>query len=259
MSNRPKQATVILFSLLLVFLASSDLSAQKKKAARKPSSPKAKPISKLATLREEFIQATKDYKAQLEKLRTSYEKSVAASEDRLQQANQLYEQGLISKRDLEAAEQAVAAAKDRIVEVNQRMASADSQIADTLVEAEAEAKLARARPLPRGGFMRTSSLIRYNGASSWLLSDAWRIQRFFLDSFKRPLPVGVFGQGAIHDRWRLDHRNAMDISLHPDGAEGQALMGFLRAQGIPFLAFREAIPGTATGPHIHVGRPSHRY
>jgi hypothetical protein len=85
------------------------------------------------------------------------------------------------------------------------------------------------------------------------------VQRFFLDAFKRPLPIAVFGQGSIHDRWRLDHHNAMDVSLHPDGPEGQALLGFLRANGIPFLAFREAIPGTATGPHIHVGRPSHRY
>jgi hypothetical protein len=69
----------------------------------------------------------------------------------------------------------------------------------------------------------------------------------------------VFGQGAIHDRWRLDHRNAMDIQLHPDGPEGRALLDFLQKNGIPYLAFRSAIPGTATGPHIHIGRPSHRY
>jgi hypothetical protein len=31
--------------------------------------------------------------------------------------------------------------------------------------------------------------------------------------------IAVFGQGAIHNQWRLDHRNAMDISLNPDGAE----------------------------------------
>jgi len=102
-------------------------------------------------------------------------------------------------------------------------------------------------------------MIRYNGGAVWGLSDVWKVQRFFSDAFKKPLPVAVFGQGAIHDRWRLDHHNAIDVSLHPDGAEGQALLGFLRANGIPFLAFRAAIPGTATGPHIHIGRPSHRY
>ena len=29
--------------------------------------------------------------------------------------------------------------------------------------------------------------------------------------------------------------------------------------GIPFLAFRGAVPGKATGPHIHIGFPSHRF
>jgi hypothetical protein len=69
----------------------------------------------------------------------------------------------------------------------------------------------------------------------------------------------VFGQGAIHNQWRLDHRNAMDISLRPDEPEGQALIDFLKRNGIPFSAFRTAIPGVATGPHIHIGMPSHRY
>jgi len=39
----------------------------------------------------------------------------------------------------------------------------------------------------------------------------------------------------------------------------RALLDFLQRNGIPYLAFRAAIPGTATGPHIHIGRPSHRY
>jgi hypothetical protein len=105
----------------------------------------------------------------------------------------------------------------------------------------------------------TAAYIRFNGGASWALTDSWKVQRFFLDTFKKPLPIAVFGQGAIHDRWRLDHHNSMDVSLHPDGSEGQALLSFLRNNGIPFLAFRGAIPGTATGPHIHIGRPSHRY
>jgi hypothetical protein len=50
----------------------------------------------------------------------------------------------------------------------------------------------------------------------------------------------------------------MDIPLCPDSAEGRALMEYLRANGVPFTAFHHAIPGSATGPHIHVGLPSHR-
>jgi hypothetical protein len=245
--------------LLFVLTVAPEANAQKKQSVRKSPATQTKPATELAKLREEFIKATKDYKASLEKLLASYQKNVPKAEERLKQSNELYALGLISRKDVEASERAVAEAKGKVTEIHQRMATADTQIADALVEAEAEATLAKAKPLAKGGLLRTSSFIRYNGASAWLLSDAWKVQRFFLDAFKKPLPVGVFGQGVVHDRWRLDHHNAMDVSLHPDGAEGQTLMAFLRANGIPFLAFRQAIPGTATGPHIHIGRPSHRY
>ena len=218
-----------------------------------------RPVDELANLREEFIRATNDYKASLEKLRASYEKSLARMEGELAKSRELFAAGLISKKAVEAGEVAVAQEKDKVAEVNRRMSSADLQIGDTLLEAEAETKLAKSKPLPKGGLIRTASFVRYNGSAVWALSDAWKVQRFFLDAFKKQLPIAVFGQGSIHDRWRLHHHNAMDVSLHPDGPEGQALLGYLRANGIPFLAFREAIPGTATGPHIHVGRPSHRY
>jgi hypothetical protein len=251
-------ASPLLLSFLLVLMPVTT-AAQKKPATAKSAANQTKPVNELAKLRDEFVRATKDYKANLEKLLAILEKNVRKAEDHVIQSRELFAQGLISKNDFATSERAVAEAKDKVKEVNQRIASADTQIADTLLEAEAEIRMARSKPIPKGGLVKTASLIRYNGGALWALSDAWKVQRFFLDVFKKPLPVAVFGQGAIHDRWRLDHHNAMDVSLHPDGAEGQALLNFLRSNGIPFLAFREAIPGTATGPHIHIGRPSHRY
>ena len=229
-----------------------------RKPARSKTSP-AKPKDELARLREEFIKANGEYKLSLEKLATSYEKSVRKAEDELIKTQELFAAGLVSRIALEASEAQVAQAKEKVAEVGRRMANADSQVAATLLEAEAVAKFARSKPLRRGSLVSTTAMIRYNGGAAWGLSDAYKVQRFFQDAFKKPLPIAVFGQGAIHDRWRLDHRNAMDVSLHPDSSEGQALLGFLRANGIPFLAFRQAIPGTATGPHIHIGRPSHRF
>jgi hypothetical protein len=232
---------------------------QSKPAQKKPTRKSQAPVDELTKLREEFIKATNDYKASLEKLRASYEKSLAKAETELTKSKELFAAGLISKKAVEASESAVGQEKDRVADVDRRMTSADSQIAETLLEAEAEKQLAKSKPLPKGGMFKTASFVRYNGSAVWALSDAWKVQRFFLDAFKKPLPIAVFGQGSIHDRWRLDHHNAMDVSLHPDGPEGQALLGFLRANSIPFLGFRVAIPGTATGPHIHIGRPSHRY
>lgn len=97
------------------------------------------------------------------------------------------------------------------------------------------------------------------GSGSWRISDSARVERFFTERFGRSLPLGAFGQSYLHTRWGLDHRNGMDVSLHPDSMEGRALISFLRNEGIPFLAFRGPIPRVATGPHIHVGNPSPRF
>ena len=94
---------------------------------------------------------------------------------------------------------------------------------------------------------------------SWNLSDAAKVERFFMDKFGRHLPTTAFGQSDLHNRWGLDHRQGMDVGLHPDSPEGRALIEFLIREGIPFLAFRNAIPNVATGPHIHVGNASHRF
>ena len=93
----------------------------------------------------------------------------------------------------------------------------------------------------------------------WSLADSKKVENFFFTKFGRPLPTSAFGQSDIHDRWGLDHRQGLDVGLHPDSIEGIALVNFLSTEKIPFLVFRHAISGVATGPHIHIGRPSHRY
>ena len=92
----------------------------------------------------------------------------------------------------------------------------------------------------------------------WSLAEASKVEKFFATKFKRPLPVSAFGQSDLHTRWGWDHRNGMDVGLHPDSAEGRALIEFLRDESIPFLVFRGPIPGVATGPHIHIGNRSSR-
>ena len=217
------------------------------------------PVSELAKLREEYVKATKDYKASLEKLVAIYEEGVKKADERLATSKKLFDEGLISKSQVDENQRMLNTEQQKVAETRRQLTNADAQIADVLVEAEADATLAKNLKLAKNRLVRTTSFMRFNGTSGWGLTDAWKIQRFFSDTFHTALPIAVFGQGAIHERWRLDHRNAMDISLHPDGPEGQALMNFLQKNGIPFSAFRSAIPGTATGPHIHIGRPSHRY
>jgi hypothetical protein len=252
------QVRIPLFALIVLLVLSFDVSAQRKSnKSKKPPAPA--PQNELAKLREEYINATKEYKSSLEKLLANYEGYVKKAEEKLELSRKLLDEGLIAKAQLEENERAVAAAKDKVSETRRQMSSADAQIAGVIAETAADQQLAKNLRLARQRLVRTASFTRFTGSGGWNLGEAYKIQRFFSDTFNKQLPVAVFGQGAIHERWRLDHRNAMDISLHPDGAEGRALLDYLQKNGIPFLAFRSAIPGTATGPHIHIGRPSHRY
>jgi hypothetical protein len=247
-----------LLALLISAAAAGGAYAQKKPAA-KPKTVQPQTESELTKLRDSYIKATKEYKASLEKLLESYQKTVGQTQQRLDQSQKLLADGLISKRDVEQSEHNLTEAKLKVLGVQQQIATADTQIAQALIEIEADKQIAKLGPARRGSLVTTTSFIRYTGAGSWVLSQAGRIELFFQQTFKRPLPIAVFGQGSIHNQWRLDHRNAMDISLNPDGPEGQALLEYLRSNGIPFSAFRGAIPGVATGPHIHIGMPSHRY
>ena len=254
MTNQ-KRTTVCAWLLLVLAVVSIDVVAQR----RTKKKPAPAPPSELSKLREEFIKATNEYKASLGKLLPFHENEVKRAEEKLEVSKKLLAEGLVPRAQVEENERALALAKEKIAETNRQMASAEAQIAGVLVETAANDEINKNLRLAKQRLVRTAAFTRYTGAGGWSIGEAWKIQRFFSDTFKKQLPIAVFGQGAIHDRWRLDHRNAMDIQLHPDGVEGRALLGFLQKNGIPYLAFRSAIPGTATGPHIHIGRPSHRY
>jgi len=246
------------FMILFSIVCAGPICAQRKSSTRKKTAP-AVTQTEVSKLRDQYVSATKEYKASLQKLLALYEDSVKKAEQRHEKTEKLFADGLVSKHDVEESERTVADAKLKVTTVEQQIAGADTQIAEALVEVDTDKQMAKLGPLRRGSLINTTSFIRYNGAGHWLLSQSSSIEVFFQQTFKRPLPIAVFGQGAIHNQWRLDHRNAMDISLNPDGVEGQALIKYLQSNGIPFSAFRIAIPGVATGPHIHIGMPSHRY
>jgi hypothetical protein len=240
---------------LLVWVA--NVSAQKKSKKKPPPAPA--PVTELTKLRDEFVKATNEYKSSLEKLVVFQEAAVKRAEEKLAVSQKLLAEGLIAKTQVEENQRTLTAAQQKVAETRGQMTGADDQIAAILVEQAAGEQLAKNLNLAKQRLVRTSSFIRFTGGSGWNLGEAFKIQRFFSNTFKRELPVAVFGQGAIHDRWRLDHRNAMDIQLHPDSVEGQAVLNLLQRNGVPYSAFRSYFTGSASGPHIHIGRPSHRY
>lgn len=169
---------------------------------------------------------------------------------------QLYSEGLIARIELEKAEQDLTAAKTRIEETKKAAELAKVQ-AQELAKAQ---QLTNAKSFVKPTLMplNKSATVMRSTAGSWSIANLGSVQNFFSSTFGKPLPTSAIGQSATHNRMGWDHRNSVDVGVHPDSTEGRALIAYLQNAGIPFLAFRVAIPGVATGPHIHIGTASHR-
>jgi hypothetical protein len=166
----------------------------------------------------------------------------------------LFQDGQISKDQVLEAEHSFVALLTRVHALRDSVTEADIAIAEAVLGE----KVLRMPVLPVNGYSETAELARFNGGFKWSLKEAWRVERYFSETFGRSLPLAAKGQSETHNRLGFDHREAMDVALHPDSAEGKAFINQLRKAGIPFIAFRSAVPGASTGPHIHVGKPSGR-
>jgi hypothetical protein len=203
----------------------------------------------------DIVVTLREYRAALEKLLAIYEANLAKVKDQREQRQELYNREIISRRELEDAERAVTDAQAKVDGTRREMAAVDHAMA----EATTARVLAGLSPLKKGGYEQTAALIRFNGPALWSLkAGTAKLQEFFTARFHHPLPVSAYGQTPLHDRMGFDHRDALDIALHPDSIEGRAVMDYLRAAGIPFIASWGAVPGAASGAHIHVGQPSPR-
>jgi len=101
-------------------------------------------------------------------------------------------------------------------------------------------------------------LIRFDGNGLFDLGDLTAISSQFQKRFGHPLPVSALGQTLVHQSMGLDHRNRVDVALNPDAPEGLWLRALLERLHVPYLAFRSALAGSATAPHIHIGTGSTR-
>jgi len=200
------------------------------------------------------IEKMKQSLLQDRKLLAEYERDQAALRAEVIKRRKLFQEGQISKDEVVDSERRFVAAVQRLHALRESVNETDIAI----TEAVLGEKVARMPVLPVNGYSETADLARFNGSFKWSLKEAPRIEKYFSQTFGRSLPVGAKGQSQTHDRFGFDHRDAMDVALHPDSVEGKALINQLRKSGIPFIAFRSAVPGVSTGPHIHIGKPSSR-
>ena len=249
----------VLVTLVGPPLASADVGIAQDNLANKPTrSPANRRAalgeSDLARSRTDLIQKIKETRAGAKKLLDFHENDRQRSFEEYERRRQLYNQGLIAHNDVLQAEQAMEAASVLVNEDRRRLAEIDMAITEVTTRDE----LLGVTGAARGSYSETAVLLRFDGRALWSRRDAPKIERFYFETFGRLLPISASGQTATHDLLRFDHRNAMDVALHPDSTEGRALLRYLRQAGIPFIAFRNPVPGAATGAHIHIGKASPR-
>ena len=210
--------------------------------------------AELVRLRADAIAKMKESRARYDQLLSLYEEEKKRLSEQFEKRRDLYQQGLIARDEVAPVQQALLTSIRNIMDVKRWILEDDIAIAEVTLRDE----LFRLPRLARGGYSEGGALIRFNGGALWSLAEAPKIERFFSETFSKTLPVSAFGQSPAHDRLRFDHRDAMDVALHPDSNEGRSLISYLRQLGIPFIAFRGSMPGSSTGAHIHIGKPSAR-
>jgi hypothetical protein len=177
------------------------------------------------------------------------ERLVARQQERYDEMKRLVDEGVIARvtltamlEDLEFRKKALDLARFRAKLVD--------ELADQIeAEEELEAGVDRG---PR------RVIERFDGIGTFREVDFARISAAYHKQFAKPLPVSARGETALHRKLGFDHRGRVDIALNPDQREGVWLRGYLKKLNLPYYAFRAAVRGKATAPHIHLGPPSLR-
>lgn len=185
---------------------------------------------------------------------------VAASERRVErqrltvdERSRLVDAGVLARveiapqvQELEARQRTLDLARGRKALVEQLAA---------MVRAEEEFEQARLAALPASP---KETMFRFEGSGDFHLEQLPKLERAYEDQFHSALPVSAIGQTALHDALGFDHRNRVDVAVNPDQKEGLWLRAMLERLRIPYIAFRDAVAGSATAPHIHIGPGSQR-
>jgi len=176
---------------------------------------------------------------------------VDRQQERLQRSQELVQQGVLARATLAVMQEDLDFRRKAL-----DLARFRAKLVDELAE---YARAEEAADSDEGVTFKLGRIVeKFNGLGRFTDLDYSRIANAFEKQFFRPLPVSARGETATHRMLGFDHRGRVDIALNPDQREGVWLRGYLKKLNVPYFAFRAAVPGSATAPHIHLGPPSLR-
>jgi hypothetical protein len=198
------------------------------------------------------------------------QEGVAAAERRVQRAQERIDQtqNLVNQGFL--AESAVAPLKQELSVRQTKLELARlqaKQLSDRASLAELEESIARSEEASRGLAPEhpgvedsvVGGMEHFEGSGKFQESRELKpIEAAFEKKFDRQLPISADGETDLHRSLGLDHRGRVDVAVAPNTPEGVWLRDYLKQRDIPYYAFTHAMPGKATGAHIHIGPGSTR-
>ncbi|MCM3903350.1 MAG: lytic transglycosylase domain-containing protein [Pyrinomonadaceae bacterium] len=162
---------VFAFILLLATVGSGQAQRMLNRSDGQLQTKQVQQVDSIKDFREDFIKASEDYKASLQKLLALYENEVTKLTEHSAKRKELYLYGLISRQEFEATAGDIVEAQLKVDEVRKQIATAEIAIAearrqpqpDELRNAEMAA-LSQTAPAWTTGNARIDALIRLNGA-----------------------------------------------------------------------------------------------
>ncbi|MCS7026106.1 MAG: hypothetical protein NZV14_14990 [Bryobacteraceae bacterium] len=187
-----------------------------------------------------------------QEMRTAAQRLVERQQARIDHQRKLVEQGVAARTSLTPLLEELDLRRRWLIE-----AEARSRLWNQLAEM-ARAEQARLAQLEAE---HMEALKRAEGDPNYGTIGAARLKRLeqeFERMFGRPLPVSARGDTLFHRTLGYNHTGRVDVALNPDSPEGRWLCEWLEVTRVPYMAFRSAIRGVSSAPHIHIGPPSAR-
>lgn len=209
--------------------------------------------------------SSKDTAGQEDELVAAAQRRIDRQKTRVDEARKLMATGLVAltyvtpfETELQARQIQLDLARARAQSLRDLLALAKSPESGAPLQAPDEPPIEHPEMFATG-IQHYDGMEHYDGRGAFNEGSQLKpLENAFEKKFDHPLPISADGETELHRALRFDHRGRVDVAVSPSSTEGVWLRHYLQSQRIPYYAFSHAVPGKATGAHIHIGPGSTR-